>query len=883
MRMRAMASLNGTWQLQGTNDETLPADWDYTVPVPALVDAVVPPYDWKKFRFHWYRTRFRLRDASELVFLVIEQAMFGTEVWLNGKHLGGDIGCYTSQEYDASSAVNFGGESVLVVRVGTKDSLPPESAVGNDLERTEFIPGIWGDVNLVQSGNPRVKLTQVIPHIERGEAEARVSVENRGQSDLSSVAVARVFERVSRKPVSEPLSLQSNIPARKEVVLHFPMPMPAARLWSIGDPFLYELDVSVTLAGSTKDVHRTTFGMREFVVRGSDFVFNGKRIFLKGGNIAFHRFLSDKDRGTLPWDIHWIKKVLIDIPKAHNFNFFRNHLGQMYNRWYDVADEYGMLLQNEWPFWTVSGSKEQITSEFTRWLRDNWNHPSIIIWDALNECSDAVVQNEIVPAMKKIDPTRPWESVDFIEQHPYIYSLGPVLNDRKFGFTESLDAIEHSPMPSMVNEFLWWWIDKNGEPAPLTRDVVERWLGKDYSPEDLLEWQSFLAEELVGLFRRMRVDAIQPFVYISNDAGPTANWFAGNIKDLTPKPVLRALKNAFAPFGLSLELWDRHFFAGETRSVRLFVFNDDPVPKTGTVRFGVANVDGTLSTGDSLDASLGPGDYAIIPINVHFPDRGGEYGIVAELYPPRAKKPLAVSRKIAYVFDRSFIASPRRDVRVSLLARDDELSRFLQSKKISVESLDAFADSYSGVLTVGEGMVEDWKFRAKLASVRDFVSHGGALIIIEPEFGISGKKEIRLFNGLSLTIERREDTDRGGYDSYVFAEDHRHPLWNGIEKKHLHMFNGGFGGETVSQHDVTCSVDHSVHARCGLKLRVEVVLEIPFGKGSVLVSRIQTRGRLVQRGDSAALHDRRPDPVAQRYVLNLISYAHDSSTKRRAL
>ncbi len=218
------------------------------------------------------------------------------------------------------------------------------------------------------------------------------------------------------------------------------------------------------VAGKPLDELCTRFGMREFRATRSGFYLNGKRIFLRGGNIAFHRFLSDADRGTLPWDIKWIRRVLIDIPKRHNFNFFRNHLGQMYNRWYDVADEDGMLLQNEWQFWTVSGTKEQITKEFTRWLQDNWNHPSIVIWDPLNESSDETVQREIVPAMKKLDPTRPWESVDFLEEHPYIYSLGPVLIDRRFGYTRSLREVERSRRPTMLNEFLWWWLDKAGSP-----------------------------------------------------------------------------------------------------------------------------------------------------------------------------------------------------------------------------------------------------------------------------------------------------------------------------------------------------------------------------------------------------------------------------------
>src|SRR5207247_4641578 len=129
--------------------------------------------------------------------------------------------------------------------------------------------------------------------------------------------------------------------------------------------------------------------------------------------------------------------------------------------------------------------------------------------------------------------------------------------------------IETSSTPTVLNEFCWWWLDKEFKPTSLMKDVVERWLGPQWTTQQLADHQSFLVRELVELFRRMRVDAIQPFVYLSNNAGPTAHWFVGNIKDLQPKPVLAALKNAFAPFGISIELWDRHFFVEERRLIRI--------------------------------------------------------------------------------------------------------------------------------------------------------------------------------------------------------------------------------------------------------------------------------------------------------------------------
>lgn len=871
---RNVFSLNGMWDIQPGGEDVPTSEWQHRVQVPALVDLAVPQYNWRQNEYHWYRKVFKI-DAStrpQTALLILEQAMFGTKVWLNARLVGGDIACYTSQEYDVRDFLIPGAENELLVRVGTKETLPQESAVGKDQERSEFIPGIWGDVHLTLCGNPRIKRVQVIPHIESTYAEVRVTIANNSERESRVRLRCVVHERRSGLVASPGRETAEVASPQEEVTLILSLPIQHPQLWSPDHPFLYQVESTLSVDDALKDSVRTTFGMREFRIVGPDFFLNGKKVFLKGGNIAFHRFLSDADRGGLPWDLDWVKKLLIDIPKAHNFNCFRNHIGHMYNRWYDIADEYGMLLQDEWMFWTTTGTKEQIKKEFTRWLQDNWNHPSIIIWDALNECSDDVVQEEIVPEMKNLDPTRPWESVDFVEQHPYIYSLGPVLNDRKFGFTASLDNIERMRTPSAANEFLWWWLDKEWKPTALMQGVIERWLGEDYTNDELVERQSFLAQELVELFRRIRMDAIQPFVYLSNNAGPTANWFVGDIKDLQPKPVLKALRNAFSPFGISLEIWDRHFLVGESRTLRLFIFNDEHTPRTGTVRYGVLRCDDGWTFDTSLKVSVGSGESAVNLIQIMMPRRAGEYRIRAELHEGGGNSVVAYTEKIAHVFEPIDSVNSEQS-NVAVCEGSDEISRFLLSHGVPVLEFTETSLANANVVIVGLETLKSDVYQNHLDTLSSFVSSGGALAVIEPEFGVIKMEVMQPLQGLSLTIERRVDADKGGYDSYIFADDHAHPLWSGIEKKHLQMFNGGYGGEVVSQHDVTCSREHQVHARCGLKLGVEAVYEIPFGKGRVIVSRLQLRGRLMQGNTLDTLYARRPDPVLQRYFLNLVGYA----------
>lgn len=878
---RRIINLNGMWQLQPGYREKKPVSFEHTVSVPGLVDLAKPLYKWNEFNYHWYRKYHYIPEEyqKQKIVLKIGQACFGSGVWINGYHAGSDIACYTSQEYSIEKHLRFGEENEIVVCVGAKRTLPEISAVGNDYEKQEFIPGVWGDVDLICHGNPCIKNIQVIPRIsgESGIAEIRIEVENSSARDISYEMNLSIFEKRNQMRVTDEERMQATLPSHSIKVESVKMLVRDVKLWSPESPFLYEVKAAVSQNGMPTDNDKAIFGMREFHVKGGDFYLNGKKIYLRGANIAFHRFLSDPERGKLPWDTNWIKRLLIDIPKKHNFNFFRNHLGQMYNRWYDIADEYGMLIQNEWQFWGVTGSKEQIKSEFTQWLKDNRNHPSIIIWDALNETRNETIEREIIPEMKEFDPTRPWEPVDFIEDHPYIYSLGPVLNDRRFGFTRAMPDIEKLETPSVLNEFIWWWLDAENNPTELTKKCIERWMGTEYTIDMLIEHQCFLAQELVELFRRMKIDAIQPFVYLSNNNGPTAHWFYSPIEELQPKPILKQLKNAFEPFGVSIEMWDRHFFEQEVRKIRVFVFNDTQKRKKGMLRYGITDKEGVWVTSNIIPVQVAPVDTTMYNFDITFPAQAGSYYVKAELLSAQSNKLMSYSCKIAHIFKKVIIPQSAPRLRIIIMdSPSGEISRFIDKQNISYEHFQNARLDDSQTIVIAEGMVWHDSYTRRIDEVSSCINRGGTLVLIEPEFDLDGKHVLSFLNGVAIDIEYRDDADKGGYDSYVFPVDSNHPLWEGIGSEHLKMFNGGFGGEVVSQHNVVPRGKHTVLARCGMQLGVIAVAEIPVGKGRMILSRLQLRGRLVENNKHDSLYDRRADPVAQRYFLNLITTASKS-------
>jgi hypothetical protein len=98
---------------------------------------------------------------------------------------------------------------------------------------------------------------------------------------------------------------------------------------------------------------------------------------------------------------------------------------------------------------------------------------------------------------------------------------------------------------------------------------------------------------------------------------------------------------------------------------------------------------------------------------------------------------------------------------------------------------------------------------------------------MEPCIGLSNEDGyetgLRVLNNLSLLVIGKE---KGNYESYVFWEDQNFPVWNGIDKGHLKMFNGGLGGEMVdSSKDVVPLQKIVKHAKCGRDLKISALME----------------------------------------------------------
>ncbi|HYO21364.1 MAG TPA: beta galactosidase jelly roll domain-containing protein, partial [Flavisolibacter sp.] len=98
----------------------------------------------------WYRKTFSLTSAyaGRKTFIQFDGVMANSDVWINGKHLGGRPNGYVAFEYDLTPHLKFGSENTIAVRAD--NSVQPAS-------RWYAGAGIYRHVRLVTTSPVHVK------------------------------------------------------------------------------------------------------------------------------------------------------------------------------------------------------------------------------------------------------------------------------------------------------------------------------------------------------------------------------------------------------------------------------------------------------------------------------------------------------------------------------------------------------------------------------------------------------------------------------------------------------------------------------------------------------------------------------------------------------
>lgn len=676
---RQSVSLNGTWQIEQGDMVAPPANFTRTVSVPGLVDLAVPAFSEvgqvsSQRQAFWYRRSFNVSGSiPEIALLKLHKARYGVAVWLNGQLLGQHLPCFTPVEFDARPLLRPGENEVLIRLGANRESLPVDQPTGWDFEKYLFTPGLYDTVELILSGAPYLRNVQTVPDpiakTVRIVAEVVAGIQPAEFTLRSEVVAAK-----SGAPAAGAVSAAVRLAAGELKLLDFVIPLPEGHLWTPEDPFLYELRLA-----TGADAASVRFGLRSFrfdpITRRP--LLNEQPYYLRGSNITLERFYEDAARADLPWQADWVRRLHRQI-KAMNWNSLRYSIGFPPEFWYDIADEEGILIQDEFPVWLLNPSRKPVTgkqspenpvaakliAEYTAWMRERWNHACVVIWDAQNESLSAET-GKARDAVRHLDlSNRPWDNgwglpggpTDCLESHPYlflrIWNNGRPNPGKPF-FLSELSTTDLKPKvrpeqdkltnPIIINEYDWLWLTREGNPTCLTGHVYSSLLGVDSTVDQRRILHARYVAALTEFWRCHRQAAgVLHFCSLGYsrdgskprpEGGATSDdWI--DVRTLRYEPYFAEyVKEAFAPVGLMLDFWAETLTAGERREMPVIIINDLPGEWSGQLRLRLLRGSEVVSEQVQACAVDGYGDRHL-SFAFTAPETTGAYTLEAALIRP---------------------------------------------------------------------------------------------------------------------------------------------------------------------------------------------------------------------------------------------------------
>ena len=433
MMNNAVQTLDGNWKLAVDPDNRgRAAGWCAAVrpeavdaPVPGVIQQVYPGYHGAAWYWHTFQAAGWTADAAErqrcrLCFGAVD---YLAEVWVNGLPAGVYEGGETPFEFDITGLLKPAGENLLAVRV-----LNPRSDQAIDgylLEQTphrnKTMPARAGSA--FNSGGimypvelrfvPRVYIRDVWVRPDPGSGAVAVTA---ALENTCPGAPRAVHCAVSIQPAAGGETLASAAqevqlpPGSAEVDLAVAVAQP--HLWSLDDPYLYRVTVTVTGAdlAAEQRAHQVSArcGFRDFRLAGGYFHLNGQRIFVKSTHTG-NCMPVGQQVAVLP---DHVRRDLI-FAKASGFNMVRFISGVAYPAQLDFCDEIGLMVYEEcFAAWGMADSPrfgQRFDHNTAEMVRRDRNHPSVTIWGLLNETPDGPAFRQargFLPRLRQIDPTR---------------------------------------------------------------------------------------------------------------------------------------------------------------------------------------------------------------------------------------------------------------------------------------------------------------------------------------------------------------------------------------------------------------------------------------------------------------------------------------------
>ncbi len=347
----------------------------------------------------WYKRKFNVPESckNKHLELILERTKL-TKIWVDEKFVGESQILQSPQHFDLTGYLSTG-EHTITICVNNDLKLTPYGNVHiySDDTQTNW-NGILGEILIEASSKTYISDLQIFPDIITKKLRVQLSVVNGLNIENTEIEIQlqRQWKGEDKKFDSIRKTVHCDSIINVEYSLDEEM-----MLWDDYQQPLYQL-TAVISNQSFRDCKSSSFGMRKFAASGKQFTINGRTIFLRGKHDACVFPLT----GYPPMDVEGWKKVFA-IAKSYGINHYRFHSYCPPEAAFDAADELGIFLQPELPFW---GGLENDT--IASMLRDEGiamlisyaNHPSFVMFGAGNEIWSGHDKIEkIINELKKID------------------------------------------------------------------------------------------------------------------------------------------------------------------------------------------------------------------------------------------------------------------------------------------------------------------------------------------------------------------------------------------------------------------------------------------------------------------------------------------------
>lgn len=402
MHCRQQFALDGDWlfwpdETASLTPATLSADTARSIAVPGPWQAQFD--DLRDYSGPgWYRRSVDVPAAwaGLRVILGFGAADYLAEVWVNGIEVGQHEGGYLPFELDITDAARPG-ENVLVVRVTDPPELLAEIPHG---KQSWYGPlsGLWQSVWVESRPAQHILNVRLTPDAAAGVVSVDVATSH-PLSSTDRVQVSIVLP--DGAPVADGQS------AGADLALSIADP----QLWDVDTPNLYT--ATITLDSATgHDTVVDTFGFRTVETRQGRIWLNGRPLYLRGALDQDYY----PDLICTPPSEAYIENQFRQA-RAMGLNCLRIHIKIGDPRYYAAADRVGLLIWTELPNWghLTEASAKRGRETIAGMIDRDWNHPSIIVWNIINEAwgTELSINSDhrawladLFERVKELDPTR---------------------------------------------------------------------------------------------------------------------------------------------------------------------------------------------------------------------------------------------------------------------------------------------------------------------------------------------------------------------------------------------------------------------------------------------------------------------------------------------